>query len=329
MTKDFLKGKRVLITGGTGSFGQKCVELLQGKGLDRIMVLSRDELKQSEMQQKWPDTQRVDSAMRYFVGDVRDKDKLLLAFKNVDMVIHAAAMKQIPACEYNPSEAVKTNVIGAQNVIEAAVERKVERVLAISSDKAVNPINLYGATKLVSEKLFVAANTLRTKFSLVRYGNVLGSRGSVLPIFQRQAEKGILRITDDRMTRFWIVLDDAVNFSLDCLERMMGGEIFVPKMVSSPVVDLANAAAGDRDCGLEITGIRPGEKLHETLVSDEEVGRVHDAVDSYVILPSIRFFNGDRFKSFAISSNVKSYTSQTNPWQAGPWQLAEMIKKVR
>ncbi|MFH1623607.1 MAG: SDR family NAD(P)-dependent oxidoreductase [Pseudomonadota bacterium] len=324
----FYKDKSILITGGTGTFGQECAKVLQTMGPRRIAILSRGEDKQYEMQKRWPDTHEEKSIMRYFIGDVRDKSKLSLAFKGMDLVIHAAAMKQIPICEYNPSEAVKTNVLGAQNIIEVAVERKIERVIALSSDKAVDPINLYGATKLTAEKLFVAANTLGPKFSVVRYGNVLGSRGSVLPIFLKQKEEGYFRVTDSRMTRFWITITDAVKFVLNHAEEMEGGEIFVPKMSSSPVLSLALATSDEtKGYRIDYTGIRPGEKLHEVLVSPSEVERAFDMGDFFMILPGLKFFDGDRFKPSGVTIG-QSYTSQTNEWQVTAGELRKMIRKL-
>ena len=227
-------------------------------------------------------------AMRYFIGDVRDKDRLRRAFDGVDIVVHAAALKQVPACEYNPIEAIMTNVMGARNVIDAALDTEVERVLALSTDKAVNPINLYGATKLCAEKLFVAANAYtregKARFSSVRYGNVIGSRGSVIPVFRTQRESGTVTVTDGDMTRFWITLDEGVKFVTSCIERMVGGEVFVPKIPSMSILDLAEAIAPG--CEIQYTGIRPGEKLHEALISEDEARHTLDAEDRYVVIPS-------------------------------------------
>ncbi len=261
--------KTVLITGGTGSFGQVCARyILDHYDIEKLIVLSRDELKQFEMGQSFSDPR-----IRFFLGDVRDAQRLNMAFRGVDIVIHAAAMKQIPACEYNPFEAIKTNVLGAQNIIEAAIEQNVDRVLALSTDKAANPINLYGATKLCSDKLFTAANAYvgkerRTRFSCVRYGNVIGSRGSVIPFFEKLRETGTVPVTDPRMSRFWITLDQGVRFVCESLETMRGGEIFVPKIPSMNIMDLVKAIAPD--CQVKITGIRPGEKLHEILIAHDD-----------------------------------------------------------
>jgi UDP-N-acetylglucosamine 4,6-dehydratase len=276
----------VLITGGTGSFGHHMVgRLLRHHHPRRMIVFSRDELKQHQMRQPYPDT--GDSPMRYFIGDVRDRDRLNRAFRGVDIVIHAAALKQVPACEYNPLEAVKTNVLGTANVIDAAIDAGVRRVLVLSSDKAANPINLYGATKLVAEKLAVQANTyaggVGTAVSAVRYGNVVGSRGSVVPLFEQQKATGRVPITDPRMTRFWMTLDQAVAFVLQCLERMQGGEIFVPKIPSMRVVDLAQAIAPEAE--LEVVGIRPGEKLHEALIPEDEARNTTEHDTYFTILP--------------------------------------------
>lgn len=273
-----LDGATVLVTGGTGSFGKAFVKrLLYDQNPKKVIIFSRDELKQWEMQQEMPDER-----LRWFIGDVRDRDRLTRAFSGVDIVVHAAALKQVPACEYNPTEAIKTNVLGAINVTEAALDAGVKCVLALSTDKAVNPINLYGATKLCSDKLFVAANSYgggrNCRFSVVRYGNVVGSRGSVVPFFAVRKGQEV-PITDPRMTRFWITLDQAVQFVLDSIGRMEGGEIFVPKIPSMRIVDLA-AAFG---CAHRTVGIRPGEKLHEALISEDEVRYVTDFGSYYCI----------------------------------------------
>jgi UDP-N-acetylglucosamine 4,6-dehydratase len=275
----------VLITGGTGSFGKKFAEgLLRDWEPEKIIVFSRDELKQHEMRIGGFD----DSRIRYFIGDVRDKDRLYRAFDGVDVVVHAAALKQVPACEYNPLEAIKTNVLGAANIIDAAIDRDVKRVIALSTDKAANPINLYGATKLCSDKLFTAANSYagphNTRFSIVRYGNVVGSRGSVVPFFMKMQQTGMLPITDPRMTRFWITLDQGVRFVLSSLKRMKGGEIFVPKIPSMNIMDLARAIAPE--CDTRVVGIRPGEKLHEVMVPEEDARHTLEYEDYFAILPS-------------------------------------------
>lgn len=277
------KSKVVLVTGGTGTFGQAFIRsLLERHDLAAVRVLSRDELKQWEFARRVPDPR-----LRMFIGDVRERDRLLRAFDGVDVVVHAAALKQVPACEYNPFEAVKTNVLGAQNVIDAAIERGVGRVIALSTDKAASPVNLYGATKLCAEKLFVQGNAYvgdrPTRFACVRYGNVVASRGSVVPLFVEHRPKGWLPITDLRMTRFWITVGQAVRFVEQAVASMTGGEIFVPKLPSVKVVDLAAVVAPE--CELREVGIRPGEKLHETLVTTEEQRRAHDADWSFLISP--------------------------------------------
>lgn len=281
----------ILITGGTGSFGKKYTEtILANYKPRRLIIYSRDELKQYEMQQHFNDR-----CMRYFLGDVRDPDRLKQAMKGVDYVIHAAALKQVPAAEYNPMECIKTNIHGAENVIKAALSANVKKVIALSTDKAANPVNLYGATKLASDKLFVAANNVsggyETRFAVVRYGNVVGSRGSVVPFFQQLIEEGAdsLPITDEGMTRFWITLQQGVDFVLKNFARMQGGEIFVPKIPSVRIVDVAKAMAPD----LPIThiGIRPGEKLHETMCPRDDSHITLEFDDHFVIKPTINFFN--------------------------------------
>jgi UDP-N-acetylglucosamine 4,6-dehydratase len=280
-----LQGKTILVTGGTGSFGSKLIEVL----LDRhspgaIRVFSRDELKQSELRRRFADD---DGTIRYLIGDVRDLPRLTRAMRGVDVAIHAAALKQVPACEYNPFEAVQTNVVGAENIVSAAIENDVPLTMALSSDKAVNPVNLYGATKLCAEKIVTQGNTYSgdsvARFASVRYGNVVGSRGSVIPLFKAQAPTGVLTITDERMTRFWITLEQAVRFVLDSLGRMGGGEIFVPKIPSMRVTDIAEALAPEAE--QRVIGIRPGEKLHEVLLTEDESRHSLETDDSFVILP--------------------------------------------
>jgi UDP-N-acetylglucosamine 4,6-dehydratase len=276
--------KVILVTGGTGSFGKKFTAIvLQAYRPKKLIIFSRDELKQHEMRLSGFNH----PCLRYFIGDVRDRERLYRALPDVDIVIHAAALKQVPACEYNPFEAVKTNVLGAQNIIDAAIDTGVRRVLALSSDKAVSPINLYGATKLVAEKLFVQGNSYSgaegTRFSCVRYGNVVGSRGSVVPVFQSQRASGRVTVTDPRMTRFWITLEQGVHFVIRCVEQMQGGEVFVPKIPSMRVMDLAEAVAPG--CGIEFVGIRPGEKLHEVLISRDESRYTLELEDMFVIEP--------------------------------------------
>ncbi len=284
-----LNDKSILITGGTGSFGRRFARLaLERFRPKRLVIFSRDELKQSEMQPEFDAP-----CMRFFLGDVRDRDRLTQAMRGVDIVVHAAALKQVPAAEYNPMECVKTNVHGAENVIAAAIENEVQKVVALSTDKAANPINLYGATKLVSDKLFVAANNLagghRTRFAVVRYGNVVGSRGSVVPLFRKLLAQGArdLPITDERMTRFWITLDEGVGFVFRSLERMQGGEIFVPKIPSARITDVALAMAPG--ASLKVVGIRPGEKLHEVMCPKDDSHLTLEFADHYVIRPTIQF----------------------------------------
>lgn len=291
--------KNILITGGTGSFGQKYVKtLLERYSPKKIIIYSRDELKQFEMQQDFNQ-----SCMRYFIGDVRDKERLTQAMNGVDFIIHAAALKQVPAAEYNPTECIKTNIKGAENVIAAALANNVEKVIALSTDKAANPVNLYGATKLVSDKLFVAANNMsgghRTLFSVVRYGNVVGSRGSVVPFFKKILNDGATEIpvTHEDMTRFWITLQDGVNFVLKNFERMLGGEIFVPKIPSMRIVDLAKAMAPDLP--IKIIGIRPGEKLHEIMCPSDDSYHTFEYDDHFVIAPAIIF--SSRSNDFTIN----------------------------
>ena len=278
------EGKSVLITGGTGSFGRKFVEVMLAEFQPaKVIVFSRDELKQHEMREAGLD----DPRLRYFIGDVRDLLRLRRAMEGTDVVVHAAALKQVPAAEYNPIEAIMTNIMGARNVIEAALDNKVKRVMAMSTDKAVNPINLYGATKLAAEKLTVQSNAYaggkKTRFSCVRYGNVVGSRGSVIPVFQRQREDGHITLTDERMTRFWLSIEQGVRFTIRCIEQMQGGEVFVPKIPSTRVVDVAKAVAPDAE--VELIGIRPGEKMHEVLVSEDEARHTVELDDMYVVEP--------------------------------------------
>lgn len=284
----------ILVTGGTGSFGKRFVQTVLDRWTPaRVIVFSRDELKQSEMMDEFREHPREES-LRFFIGDVRDRDRLHRALDGVDIVIHTAALKQVPLAEYNPIEAIKTNVLGAANVIDAAIDRNVKRVVALSTDKAANPINLYGATKLCSDKLFVAGNNYsgrhETQFSVVRYGNVVGSRGSVVPFFMKRRSAGVLPITDMRMTRFWITLDQGVDFVLQALKLMHGGEIFVPKIPSMRIVDLAEAVApGVR---LQEVGIRPGEKLHEVMVPEDDARNTLEHAEFFVILSTLDGLNG-------------------------------------
>ncbi len=304
-----LQNKTVLVTGGTGSFGKKFTKKALELGVKKVIIFSRDELKQYEMKQDFNDNR-----LRFFIGDVRDKERLHRAFAGVDIVIHAAAMKHVDACEYNPFEAVKTNIHGAQNIIEAAIDCGVEKVIALSTDKACAPVNLYGATKLASDKLFVAANAYvgdkKTSFAVVRYGNVVGSRGSVVPFFKKVRSTGVLPITDDRMTRFWITLEQGVQFVLDNLERMHGGEIFVPKIPSMRVVDLAKAIAPE--CDIEIVGIRPGEKLHEAMIMEDDARHTVEYDSYYVIQPEFPFWSSKFAEDGENLPGGFEYTSNTN-----------------
>lgn len=324
-----LNGKTVLITGGTGSFGQRFTDIvLREYNPKRLIVFSRDELKQSEMSLRWGEDEYPN--IRYFLGDVRDRDRLDRAFDGVDIVVHAAALKQVLAAEYNPIEAVKTNVLGAANVIDAAIDRKVEKVIALSTDKAAGPVSLYGATKLCSDKLFVAANSYsgqhRTRFSVVRYGNVLGSRGSVLPFFKQQQKTGKLSITDPRMTRFWITLEQGVKFVLSCLDHMAGGEIFVPKIPSMKLIDLARVIGPD--CELEVVGRRPGEKLHELMVGEDDAHNTLEYDDYYAIHPAVRVWSKNEPPSMNGGRPCPEgfrYSSETNTHWLTVDELEKMI----
>jgi UDP-N-acetylglucosamine 4,6-dehydratase len=317
----------VLITGGTGSFGRKFTELmLKDVRPKKLIVFSRDELKQHEMRQQFHDA----PSLRFFIGDVRDRERLYRAFAGVDVVVHAAALKQVPACEYNPFEAILTNVMGAKNVIDAAIDTGVRRVLAISTDKAVNPVNLYGATKLCAEKLFVDGNAYAgeraTRFSCARYGNVVGSRGSVIPVFQEQRRTGRITITDPKMTRFWITLDQGARFVIRSLEQMNGGEIFVPKIPSMSIMDLSRAIAGD--CDVKFIGIRPGEKTHEVLVSEEEARYTRELDDMFVILPIDREGAHARWAKARQLPDGFRYSSDDNPQQLTADALVGLLGPV-
>jgi UDP-N-acetylglucosamine 4,6-dehydratase len=325
-----LSDKNILITGGTGSFGKKATAvILQKYKPNKIIVFSRDELKQFEMSQIYPTSDYP--CMRYFIGDVRDKERLYRAFQGVDYVIHAAALKQVPAAEYNPFEAVKTNIIGAQNVINAAIDQRVQQVIALSTDKAANPINLYGATKLCADKLFIAGNAYvgrdHTIFSVVRYGNVVGSRGRVIPFVEDHRKNGALPITDPRMTRFWITLEQGVEFVLRCLDHMCGGELFVPKIPSMNIMDLAQAIAPE--CESRIVGIRPGEKLHELMIPRDEARKTLEFDDFYVMQPDFKFW--ERRCSWDGGRQVPEdfeYSSETNPWRLTVEEMRAIIKKL-
>ncbi|MBL0059175.1 MAG: UDP-N-acetylglucosamine 4,6-dehydratase (inverting) [Elusimicrobia bacterium] len=324
------EGKTVLVTGGTGSFGKMFTSIfLKRFRPEKLIIFSRDEYKQSEMAKTFPIEK---FPVRYFIGDVRDHDRLFRAFDGVDYVVHAAALKQVPALEYNPTEAVKTNVTGADNIVEAAVDRGVKKVIALSTDKAVNPINLYGATKLVAEKIFVAANAYtgnKTKFSVVRYGNVVGSRGSVIPLFADLKKRGVKEfpITDEKMTRFWIGLGAGVDLVLRALEEAEGGELFVPRIPSMRITDLARAV--DPECTFKKLGIRPGEKLHETLISEDEARSTKQVGDFYVVLPQFMISAAldSKYDPFEFVKNVFSYRSDTNDRWLDIASLTAMISQ--
>jgi UDP-N-acetylglucosamine 4,6-dehydratase/5-epimerase len=326
-----LNDKVVLITGGTGSFGKECTKILLKKYKPKkLIIFSRDELKQFDMAQNF--SEKEFPCLRYFIGDVRDKERLYRAFNKVDYVIHAAALKQVPTAEYNPFEAIKTNILGAENIINVAIDTGVKRVIALSTDKAANPINLYGATKLCSDKLFIAGNAYvgreDTIFCVVRYGNVVGSRGSVIPFFLKQKETGVLPITDPRMTRFWITLEQGVNFVMKCLEIMVGGELFVPKIPSMNIMDLAIAIAPE--CKTKIIGIRPGEKLHEVMIPRDEARNTLEFDKYYLIQPDFRFFSR-RFKNDdgkPVPEDFE-YSSAKNTWWLTEDELREMINDIK
>jgi UDP-N-acetylglucosamine 4,6-dehydratase len=318
------KNQVVLVTGGTGSFGKKFIEtMLRDYHPRKIIVFSRDELKQHEMRISGFDH----PDLRYFIGDVRDLNRLRRAMQGVDVVVHTAALKQVPACEYNPMEAIKTNVIGSSNVIEAALDAGVSKVMALSTDKAVNPINLYGATKLAAEKLFVQSNAYAggtaTRYSSVRYGNVVGSRGSVIPVFLKQKNKEKLTITDVRMTRFWITLDQGISFVIRCIEQMQGGEVFVPKIPSMKVVDIAKVIAPDAE--LEAIGIRPGEKLHEVLIHEDEARLTIELEDMFVVQPSEALWFGHAWQDIGqpLPDGFR-YASDSN----ADWLSIDQIKEI-
>ena len=318
----------VLVTGGTGSFGNKFVELmLQKYHPRRLVIFSRDELKQSEMMARFNRGAVNDPSIRFFVGDVRDQKRLERAMHGVDVVFHAAALKQIPACEYNPFEAIQTNVLGAKNVIDAAIDQGVKRVVAISSDKAVNPINLYGATKLCAEKLFIQGNAYGhargSAFSVVRYGNVIGSRGSVIPLFQAQRASGTVTVTDPGMTRFWIRLDQGVDFAIRCAEIMRGGEIFVPKIPSMRIMDLVETVAPGSK--VEFVGIRPGEKLHEILISEDESRQALEFDDMFVVEPVFPSWTTVPWEGGKRPAAGFRYCSDTNQWWLSRVEMQELI----
>lgn len=319
-----LNGKVILVTGGTGSFGKRFTEIvLKEHSPQKLIIFSRDEWKQSEIARHFKDDR-----LRFFIGDVRDKDRLQRAFHGVQIVVHAAALKQIPTAEYNPLEVIKTNILGAANVIDAAIDQGVEQVMALSTDKAANPINLYGATKLCADKLFTAANVYsglhRTRFSVVRYGNVVGSRGSVIPLFLQMRNRGVIPITDQRMTRFWITLDQGVELVIRGLELMHGGEIFVPKVPSMNIMDLAEAIAPG--CETQVVGIRPGEKLHEVMVPVDDARRTIEMPNFYVIRPDFPH-EGANWKDGKPVPEGFSYASDSNTWWLTKKELCDLIEQ--
>jgi UDP-N-acetylglucosamine 4,6-dehydratase/5-epimerase len=314
----------VLVTGGTGSFGKKFVELmLRERHPRKLIIFSRDELKQHDMQTAGFDH----PSLRYFIGDVRDAQRLERAFFGVTVVVHAAALKQVPACEYNPFEAIQTNIMGGRNVIDAAINQGVRKILALSTDKAVNPVNLYGATKLCAEKMFVQANAYsgaqETRFSCARYGNVVGSRGSVIPVFLEQRKRGKITITDPRMTRFWITLEQGVRFVVSCIEQMHGGEIFVPKIPSMKLTEIAEAVAPG--CSLDYIGIRPGEKLHEVLVSEDEARNTKEMDNMFVIQPAHPWWCKENWREGRPLPEGFRYTSDSNPHWLSSQELQTLI----
>ncbi|HEG43593.1 hypothetical protein LCGC14_2644230 [marine sediment metagenome] len=327
-----LENKIILVTGGTGSFGHKFIEtILEHHNPKKVIVYSRDEFKQYKMQQRFS---KWDDQMRFFLGDVRDESRLQRAFEGVDYVIHAAALKQVPALEYNPTEAVKTNVIGAENIVSAALNQGVKKVIALSTDKAVSPANLYGATKLVAEKVFIAANAYgggKTRFSAVRYGNVMGSRGSVIPLFVKFKNDGVTEfpITDEKMTRFWITLEQAVELVMTAIKETKGGEIFVPDIPSMTVTDLAKAISPN--CTFKITGIRPGEKLHESLISCDEARSTKKINGIYVILPQFEVSDKthDKYEKYETVPDGFVFSSDINDKWLKPKELAEIIGEMK
>lgn len=321
-------GKSILITGGTGSFGKRFIKhVLKNHNPRRLIVFSRDELKQFELQNTVSDPR-----LRFFLGDVRDPQRLQRAFDDVQVIVHAAAMKQVPASEYNPIEAIRTNIMGAENVVNMAMDAGVGHVIALSTDKAANPANLYGATKLCSDKLFVAANALshyrKTKFAVVRYGNVIGSRGSVIPFFMQKKKEGVLPITDARMTRFLITLEQGVKFVIDGLNRMDGGEIFVPKIPSIKITDVATAVAPE--CRTELIGIRPGEKIHELMIARDDARNTLEYKDHYVIQPAANWWDQKAYQAKTGGKNVDvdfEYESGTNPDFMNPDNLRQILER--
>ncbi|MCG3110440.1 MAG: UDP-N-acetylglucosamine 4,6-dehydratase (inverting) [Candidatus Manganitrophus sp. SB1] len=323
-----LNGKTILVTGGTGSFGKRFVRRVLSKFRpEKLIVFSRDEFKQYEMQRMMDDP-----CLRFFIGDVRDKDRLYRAFEGVEYLIHAAALKQVPSAEYNPFEAIKTNIIGAQNIIDVAIDIGIKRIVALSTDKACNPVNLYGATKLCSDKLFIAGNSYAgrkiTRFGVVRYGNVVGSRGSVVPHFLQLKKGDSVPVTDERMTRFWITLDQGVDFVLKALDQMKGGEIFVPKIPTATIVDIAKAIVPK--CKIKIIGVRPGEKLHELLISIEDGRRTLEYPEHFVIQPDFPWWSDEKRKNGG--EPVRDgfvYSSDQNPWRLTTGEIEKMVRELQ
>jgi len=316
----------ILVTGGTGSFGQKLTEALLRRKPKTIRIFSRGEFLQQQMCQKFNNAENL----RFLIGDVRDKERVHRAMNGVNIVVHAAALKQVPTCEYNPIEAVKTNIDGIINVINAAIDNGVEKIIAISTDKAAYPINLYGATKLVMEKLIIQANsykgTRKTAFSCTRYGNVIGSRGSVVPLFLKQRENGTLTITDEKMTRFWITLEQGVEFVIRCIGKMEGGEVYVPKIPSMSIIELVDAIAPK--VKREIVGIRPGEKIHETLITEEEAKQTREYDDYFVIEPENTYWSRSATKEGRPLAEGFKYTSENNGWRLTSDELKQMIESL-
>jgi UDP-N-acetylglucosamine 4,6-dehydratase len=321
-----LQNKVVLVTGGTGSFGQKFAEIvLREQNPKAIRIFSRGELLQHDMRLKFNDDERL----RFFIGDVRDRERVYRAMNGADIVVHAAALKQVPTAEYNPIEAVKTNINGAINIVDAAIDNGVAKMMAISTDKAVHPVNLYGATKLVMERLLIQANVYtggrESKFSCVRYGNVVGSRGSVVPLFLEQRKNGLITITDGKMTRFWITLEQGVRFVINCIERMQGGEVFVPKIPSMRVTELADAIASGAK--RKVTGIRPGEKVNEILLTEEEARHAREFDDYFVIEPEYSFWGKDDVKGGKLLPEGFRYTSDNNNWWLSKPELRKLLNE--
>lgn len=324
--KDIFKDKVVLVTGGTGSFGKKFTEMmLKSHKPKKLIIFSRDEMKQHEMAKQFNH-----ESVRYFIGDIREPDRLHRAFHGVDIIVHAAALKIVPTAEYNPFEAIKTNIIGAENIINVAIDNGVKKVIALSTDKAANPVNLYGATKLCAEKMFVAANNYSphgTIFSVVRYGNVFGSRGSVVPFFKQCREKRVIPITDERMTRFWITLKDGVNFVINCIDEMRGGEIFIPKLPSMKIVDLAKVIAPG--CRLKTVGIRPGEKIHEVLVPSDDARFTIEQKDKFITCPDVIFSKHRKIpEGKQLSDSFPGYRSDNNTEWLTLKNLSALLKTL-